>query len=121
VSCSETHDEVRITEPGWAPTTELAAAEPGVGPSGTRTGSSPRYDYYALHPELDAPAGSCAGGPTSVVRTWIAPSGHHNEQQYAGGPSYASKLSHIQSDMFDGRERGELVPITDETALRLIG
>jgi hypothetical protein len=30
-------------------------------------------------------------------------------------------LSHVQSDMLDGRERGELVPITGGTALRLIG
>ncbi|MDX3661013.1 hypothetical protein PV646_27235 [Streptomyces sp. ID05-26A] len=74
-----------------------------------------KYSYFA-----QVESGTSVDAPTSVVRTWIAPNGHHKEQQHVGGPGYAWNASYIQSDMFDGRERGELVPITEETALRLI-
>ncbi|MET9226496.1 hypothetical protein [Lentzea sp. NPDC003310] len=74
-----------------------------------------RYSYFA-QVEGDA----SVDNPTSVVRTWTAPNGNSMEQQHIGGPGYGWKTSHLQMDMFDGRERGELVPITEEAALRLI-
>lgn len=75
-----------------------------------------RYSYFAQvesHTSLE--------NPTAVVRTWTAANGHSREQTYVDGPGYGWTASHIQSDMYDGRERGDLVPITEETALRLIG
>lgn len=74
-----------------------------------------RFSYFALvdhdHP-LD--------NPKAVVRTWVAPSGVDQEQTHTAGPGYGWKASYLQEEMFRGRSRGELVPITEEAALRLV-
>ncbi|MDX8149281.1 hypothetical protein SK854_44665 [Lentzea sp. BCCO 10_0061] len=73
------------------------------------------YSYFAQVED-----NTSVDNPTSVIRMWTAPNGHEKEQQHIGGPGYAWKASYIQMDIYDGRNRGDLVPVTEEAATRII-
>lgn len=75
-----------------------------------------KFSYFALVTDDHS-----LDDPKTVVRTWVSPTGGDQEAWHIGGPGYGWERSHVREDNFRGRDRGDLVPIDEETAARLIG
>ncbi|MEU0879277.1 hypothetical protein ABZ345_11815 [Lentzea sp. NPDC005914] len=132
----QTHDERYSRRLVWEPTGDLAMVENGYQGAWARPISAEavtafeaiqhtrvhandpvdgRFSYFAQVDE-DHPLDN----PKAVVRTWTAPNGSDKEQTHTPGPGHGWETSYLRDDMFHGRDRGELVPISEEAALRYI-